>query len=59
MIAVVRAILPKDVLTESDTIVYCAVIKPLGEHRIDMRPSRRTVAASDASHTLFFPIAGA
>ena len=54
MFAVVRAILPKDVLSESDTIVYCAVSKLLGEQRIDMRPSRRRVEENDAPHTLFF-----
>ena len=59
MFVVVREILPKDVLTESDTIVYCAVTKLLGEKRIDMRPSRRTVKENDAPHTLFFPIARA
>ena len=57
MIVVVRAILPKDVLSESDTIVYCAVTKLLGEQKVDMRPSRRTVQGNDAPHTLFFSIA--
>ena len=57
MFAVARAILPKDVLTQSDAIVYCAVTKLLDEQRIDMRPSRRTVNGNDAPHTLFFSIA--
>ena len=59
MFAVVRDVLPKDVLTQSDAIVYCAATKLLGERRIDMRPSRRTVKENDAPHTLFFQIKGA